>query len=224
MGSTGQTYTTGRHVSVSGRYLAVTLATLPAHLPPLRPCLSRFRIEWWLRPRRSHSTQHAYTTLPTRSTPSSDVSASCPRHADRGTICLLAKLAKRAPLFLASVDQVPCQLSPSETLHGCGGFSLGSVPIPPAGRRVPIDGWRGLSGVDLVTDLFLVHILQGPLRPGPFSPPACDRQSGRRTCRAVSLSSSNPIGFFISVTRLSELFGHPPRTSFPSFYSTQTWT
>lgn len=29
------------------------------------------------------------------------------------------------------------------------GFGRGSVPIPPAGRRVPIDGRRGLTGIDL---------------------------------------------------------------------------
>ncbi|KAI8954255.1 hypothetical protein F4801DRAFT_19000 [Xylaria longipes] len=37
-------------------------------------------------------------------------------------------LAKPTPLFLSSVDRVPCQLSPSETLHGCGGLAHGSGP------------------------------------------------------------------------------------------------
>ncbi|KAI0863039.1 hypothetical protein F4860DRAFT_469914 [Xylaria cubensis] len=56
----------------------------------------------------------------------------------------------------------------------------------------------------------LVHILQVPFDLVHSFEPARDRQSGRRTCRAVSLSSSNPIGFFISVTRHSELLGYPP--------------
>ncbi|KAI0460248.1 hypothetical protein F5B21DRAFT_453846 [Xylaria acuta] len=68
---------------------------------------------------------------------------------DKPTGIPFCLLAKHTPLFLSSVDRDPCQLSPSETLHGCGGLAHGSVPIPPAGCRVPVDGWRGLSGVDL---------------------------------------------------------------------------
>jgi hypothetical protein len=60
--------------------------------------------------------------------------------------CLLAKLA---PLFLASVDQVPCQLSPSETWHGYGGYLSWVGAIPPAGDGV------GLPGVDLSPTSFL---------------------------------------------------------------------
>ncbi|KAI0874499.1 hypothetical protein GGS24DRAFT_459428 [Hypoxylon argillaceum] len=54
-----------------------------------------------------------------------------------------------------------------------------------------------MDGVDCLVLIchrpLFVHILPGPLRPGPF-PPARDRQSGQRTCRAASLSSSNSIG------------------------------
>ncbi|KAI1277098.1 hypothetical protein F5Y07DRAFT_112919 [Xylaria sp. FL0933] len=89
-------------------------------------------------------------TLPTRSTSSSDVSASCPRHTTGIPFCPLAK--PTPPLSTGPLVSFP------QVRHCMGvvGSGRGSVPIPPAGRRVPIDGRRGLSGIDLSPTSFYI--------------------------------------------------------------------
>ncbi|KAI0446841.1 hypothetical protein F4803DRAFT_502721 [Xylaria telfairii] len=65
---------------------------------------------------------------------------------DKPTGIPFCLVAKPTPLFLSSVDRVPCQLSPSETLHGRWWVrSWVRSPFHPLAVEVPVDGWRGLS-------------------------------------------------------------------------------
>lgn len=68
-----------------------------------------------------------------------------------------------------------------------------------------------MDGVDCLALIchrpLLVHILQVPFDLVHSLQPVIDSPVDRHTCRAVSLSSSNPIGFFIYVTRLWNSWG-----------------
>jgi len=116
----------GTSSSLSLLLLLDLLSFLPLHplCCRLQRCLSRFRIEWWLRPRRSHSnrTYPQPPTAPARAVSTADplphlmFPRLCPRHTDRDSILSSCQDCPSVPVQCGPGSLV--SFSPSKTLHG----------------------------------------------------------------------------------------------------------